>query len=217
MYLPPHFAVEDLGRLDQLAAHDSFATLVSVHDGVPFASHLPVLYRRDGSSVRLLGHWARPNQQWRSIGEQTALCVLHGPHAYVSPNFYPDPASRVPTWNYATAHLYGRTRVFDAPDELLALVSELADRYERGRQRPWSLGSADPALERMVAGIVGFELRVERIELKFKLNQNHPVDYQEGVARAFRSSPDPDARLLGEWMEPMVSARRERDGGGERR
>jgi transcriptional regulator len=213
MYTPQHFAVADLSQLDALAGHDAFATLVSNHEGVPYASHLPVLYRREGQAVRVLGHWARPNPQWRSIAGQTVLCVLHGPHAYVSPSFYPDPASRVPTWNYAAAHLYGEVRRFEDGDELLALVSELSDRYERGRERPWSLAAADPALTRMVAGIVGFELTVSRVELKFKLNQNHPVENQDGVARAFAASADPDARLLGEWMAPMVRARREREDG----
>jgi transcriptional regulator len=211
MYVPKHFDVQDLSRLDELARHDSFATLVSMREGVPYATHLPVIYRRDGQQVRLLGHWARPNPQWQSIAGQSALCMLHGPHAYVSPSFYPDPASRVPTWNYAAAHLYGNVRVFEDADALLALVNTLSEQYEAGRDAPWSLADADPALQRLAAGIVGFEMVVERIELKFKLNQNHPIDNQAGVAHAFMADADADARLLGEWMTSLVQARR--DGG----
>jgi transcriptional regulator len=207
VYLPKHFAVEDLAWLDRLAEHDAFATLVSMHEDAPFASHLPVLCRREGESVRVLGHWARPNPQWQTIVGQRVLCMLHGPHTYVSPSFYPVPASRVPTWNYATAHLYGSVRTFDGHDELMALATELADRYERGRERPWSMAEADPALQKLSAGIVGFELTVERIELKFKLNQNHSVENQQGVLAALRASDDPDARQLGEWMGTLMDER----------
>ena len=51
MYTPKHFAEHDLAGLDALVARDAFATLVTVADGAPFASHLPVLYRRDGDHV----------------------------------------------------------------------------------------------------------------------------------------------------------------------
>jgi transcriptional regulator len=207
VYLPPHFAVEDLAWLDVLAEHDAFATLVSMHEGAPFASHLPVLCRRDGDTVRVQGHWARPNPQWKSITGQQVLCILHGPHTYVSPSFYPVPSSRVPTWNYATAHLYGSVRTFDDHDTLMALATALADKYERGRAQPWSMADADPALQKLSAGIVGFELAVERIELKFKLNQNHSVENQQGVLASLLASDDPDARQLGEWMEALMAQR----------
>jgi transcriptional regulator len=207
MYLPKHFEVDDLAWLDRLADHDAFATLVSVHEGAPFASHLPVLYRREADHVRLLGHWAKPNPQWRTIVGQQALCILHGPHAYVSPSFYPVPASRVPTWNYATAHLYGSVRTFEAADEVMAVANALADQYERGREAPWSMASADPALERMAAGVVGFEMTVARIELKYKLNQNHAVDNQQGAQRGLAASDDPDAQLLAHWMAELLAKR----------
>lgn len=210
MYVPPHFAVDDLARLDALVARDAFATLVSVHDGAPFASHVPLLYAREGERVRISGHWARPNPQWRTIGDQTVLCIVHGPHAYVSPNDYPEPAARVPTWNYAVAHLYGTLRIVEQAPALLALVSAMADRFERERPLPWSLASADPSLERLAAGIVGFEMDVQRIELKFKLSQNHPVEIGESVARAFLASSERDEQLLGQWMDANARARRAR-------
>jgi len=35
----------------------------------------------------------------------------------------------VPTWNYVTAHVYGRRVVHDDPDWVGALVRRLADRH----------------------------------------------------------------------------------------
>ena len=97
MYVPGHFKETDLERLDWLVSHDAFASLVSIVDGAPFVSHLPVLYRRDEQEVRFAGHWARPNPQWRAIEDQRVLLVVHGPHTYISPRWYVEPRRHVPT------------------------------------------------------------------------------------------------------------------------
>src|SRR5689334_19987501 len=127
MYVPAHFRETDLARLDELAAHDAFGTLVSQVDGAPFASHLPVLYAREGDRVTLTGHWARENQQWTQIRDQRVLFIFHGPHAYISPRWYAEPPRNVPTWNYATAHVYGRVRLI----EDLAVLEQLVDKLAR--------------------------------------------------------------------------------------
>jgi hypothetical protein len=82
MYLPRAFAESDLAHLDALVAADPFVTLVTTDgDGAPFASHLPVLYRRNGDEVLLEGHWAKPNPQ--ACHGDRALAIVHGPHHYV--------------------------------------------------------------------------------------------------------------------------------------
>ena len=131
VYAPPKFVEADLRALDELLARDAFVTLVTIDEhGAPFASHLPVLYRREGERVLVEGHWARPNPQWKHAG--TALMIVHGPHAYVSPGWYPDKesAARVPTWNYAVAHLSGTLQVSDDAAVLGGLVSRLSDAHE---------------------------------------------------------------------------------------
>jgi len=47
MDLPRAFASTDPAALDALLAADPFVTLVTVVDGVPRVSHLPVLFNRD--------------------------------------------------------------------------------------------------------------------------------------------------------------------------
>ena len=109
MYQPRAFVESDLAQLDALFAMDPFVTLVTQDaTGALFASHIPVLYRRDDDRIHIEGHWARPNPQ--ASHDSEALMIVHGPHAYVSPGAYPDKesAARVPTWNYAVAHLTGK-------------------------------------------------------------------------------------------------------------
>lgn len=186
MYLPSHFAETDLAELDALLQRDAFISLISTDtDGLPFASHLPVLYQRDGDRLTLRGHWARPNPQWCHASPM--LAIVHGPHAYVSPTWYSAPEHNVPTWNYAVAHLRGRLRIFHDEIALLALVSELAAKYEQSVGSDWRFPDAAPDKRSALRGIVGFEMTVERIELKFKLNQNHPAANVRGAAAALQA------------------------------
>ncbi|MGY1409224.1 MULTISPECIES: FMN-binding negative transcriptional regulator [unclassified Luteimonas] len=205
MYTPRAFAETDLAQLDALLAADSFVTLVTVDvDGAPFASHLPVLYRRDGERVLVEGHWARPNPQARHGG--AALLIVHGPHAYVSPGWYPDkePAARVPTWNYAVAHLSGALQVFEDEDGLADLVARLSERFESSIGQSWRFEHDREDHRRQLRGIVGFRFEPTRIELKFKLNQNHPVENRVAVADALASADAPGSRAVAALMRHHI-------------
>jgi transcriptional regulator len=175
MYTPRHFAESDLAQLDALIARDAFVTLISVDaDGLPFASHLPVLYRRDGERVLIEGHWARPNPQVKHAGP--VLMIVQGPHHYISPGWYPDKeeSARVPTWNYAVAHLSGTLQISDDTEVLADLVSRLSERFEATVGNDWRFERERDDHASQLRGIVAFRFEPSRIELKFKLNQNHP-------------------------------------------
>lgn len=183
MYLPRRFSDTDPAALDALLGRDAFITLVTVdEDGLPFASHLPVLFRREGDQLWLEGHWARPNPQARHGAE--ALAIVHGPHAYVSPTWYTDPDQQVPTWNYVVAHLRGQLVKFEEPSALHALVAALSAKYEGALGSGWRFPEAAPATLDELRGIIGFRLQVESWQLKAKLNQNHPADNVRGAAAA---------------------------------
>lgn len=209
MFLPRTFAETDPAALDWLAAHDAFATLVSVADGAPFASHIPVLLRRDADALRFDGHLARANPQWRQLAGQDALLILHGPHAYVSPASYPDPGASVPTWNYAVAHVYGTVEVFEQADALQALVAELSAKYESGLGSDWRFPDSAPDTRGELNGIVGFRLHATRTEVKYKLNQHHPAAKVRSAAAALAARPDADAQAVAALMLERLSRKEE--------
>ncbi|GHA71818.1 FMN-binding negative transcriptional regulator [Cognatilysobacter bugurensis] len=191
MYVPASFAETDLTALDALIERDNFITLVAVLDGAPHATHLPVLYRRDGERVELRGHFSRANPQSRLSG--AALAIVHGPHAYISPGWYPDEAaaSRVPTWNYALAHLHGGIELFDEESALAEIVDTLSAHHESQVGGDWRYEHDRDDHRVQLRGIVGFSLTVERIQLNFKLNQNHPVGNRHAVASSLESTGRP--------------------------
>ncbi|WP_140718700.1 FMN-binding negative transcriptional regulator [Pseudomonas sp. Hp2] len=202
MYTPRAFAGTDLTALDDLFARDPFVTLVTPGEGLlPQVSHLPVLYARDGDAVVLEGHWARPNPQ--AVHEGQALAIVHGPHAYVSPGWYPDKeaAARVPTWNYAVAHLKGRLLPYRDEALLADLVTRLGDAFESGIGSDWRFETDRPEHVRQLRGIVGFRFEVASIELKLKLSQNHPQANVDAVIEALGRQPAQDARDTAAWMQ----------------
>jgi transcriptional regulator len=207
MYNPPHFTSTDLGWLDWLAEHHSFGTLISQVDGAPCASHLPVLYTRSGDQVRLAGHWARPNAQWHDIENQRVLFMFQGPHAYVSPRWYTDSQKQVPTWNYVAAHVYGKIRLVQQGDELTSIVVRLSEKFESGAAAPWSLAGSDPANQARLKGIVGFELLVDAVQIKLKLNQNHTVTNVAGVIEGLRSTASEEAAAVAALMQKELERR----------
>ena len=207
MYNPPHFTSTDPTWLDWLAEHHPFGTLVSQVEDAPFASHLPVLYKRTGGEVTLTGHWARPNPQWSDIETQRALFLFQGPHAYISPRWYADTPKQVPTWNYVASHVYGTIRLIQEGPELEHIVVSLAEKFESGATTPWSLADSDPANRARLRGIVGFELRSTSVQVKLKLNQNHPVANVAGVIAGLRDTGSEEAAAVAALMQKELDKR----------
>lgn len=176
MYVPQHFAADE-GTVRELLTGMGAADLVTATASGLLATFLPLIYEPTaGEHGSLLGHVARNNPQWRAEPVGEALVIVRGPDAYISPSWYASTAEHgrvVPTWNYVTAHVYGRLVVHDDTAWLDALVRRLTERHEADIVPPWSV---DDAPEKYVAGqlraIVGVELVISRIEAKAKLSQN---------------------------------------------
>jgi transcriptional regulator len=205
MYVPAPFAEADLTKLHEFIEQNSFGILVSQVDGLPFASHLPFLLDRTaGPHGTLVGHVARANPQWREAAGQTALAIFAGPHVYVSPTWY-EAEQVVPTWNYITVHAYGQVEVVEDKGALLEIVQKSVRVYEQAMPRPWTFDPSSTFVERMLAQIVGFRIMVEKIEGKWKLNQNHPVQRREKVVRALRQRTDENAQAIASIMAAMLA------------
>jgi transcriptional regulator len=200
MYLPDHFRVDDPAAIFDFAERHGFALLTTVHEGVPFTSHLPLLVEREGGSHgRITGHMARANPQWRDAAGQTGLVVFVGPHAYISPTWYAEP-NTVPTWNYAAVHAYGRLEIDEDPKALRAIVGRTTNYYEAGRDPQWKLDADAPLVDGLVKQIVGFRMTVDRWEAKFKLNQNHSEARRERVIAGLEAGEDADGRKIAAMM-----------------
>jgi transcriptional regulator len=206
MYIPAEFAERDLTRLHDFIEQHSFGLLVSQVDGLPFATHLPFLLDRTaGPDGTLICHVARANPQWRDAAGQTVLAIFSGPHLYVSPTWY-EAESVVPTWNYTAVHAYGRVEVVEDRGALLEIVRAMVQLYEQAMPRPWSIDTATTFVERRLPHIVGLRIKVERIEGKFKLNQNHPVERRRKVVLALQQQGGDEALAMAALIQAALSS-----------
>lgn len=208
MYVPAPFQVDDPEQLAQFIAEHSFATVITQHDGAPFASHVPLLYDREsGPHGTLVGHLARPNPQWQDAANVeegiAALAIFSGPHTYISPTWYAEP-NTVPTWNYIAVHATGRLRLMEDPDRLIQLLTRTVNIYESTQQTPWKLEAQNPEfIQKLLGGIVGFEMEIEKLEGKWKLNQNQSAARRERVTEALEKSTRHADREVGDAMRTI--------------
>jgi transcriptional regulator len=155
-----------------------------------------VVYDRERHSLLL--HVAAANPHANLADGERALVVFTGPHAYVSPAWYENHPA-VPTWNYAAVHVYGRTTRLPK-ERLRALVARLVATYEP-RGSSWKMGALPAAyMEKMLDGIAGFEIPIERIEGKFKLSQNRDAADRRRVIAALAESAHAGDRELADFM-----------------
>jgi len=206
MYVPAHFAADDLDKIAAFVERAGSADLVTFDGTQPVSTLLPVIWDRSpGEYGRLIGHVALNNPQWSTAAAGVpALAIVRGPQAYISPSWYQstkDHGRTVPTWNYTTVHCTGPVTFHRDAGWLRDVVTRLTERYEAGRAGRWWVDDAPPQfIDGQLRAIVGIELTVQRIEAKDKLSQNRPPQDRAGVIAALRSEPDDGARAIADLM-----------------
>ena len=183
MYIPRRYEEKDAETVRAFIRENSFAILVSVLDGVPVGTHIPLLLERDEEGREILvGHISRGNEQKRTfVDGAKVLAIFPGPHAYVSPRWYTK--INVPTWNYISVHVYGTLTVMEGT-ALRAALSRLMEYYEHTMPRPVRLEEIpEKQVESEMRGIVGFKILVEEIQAAYKLSQNRDAESYHEVVR----------------------------------
>lgn len=198
MYIPEHFVMKDETAVYNVIQENSFATLFSIHQGIPVATHLPLTLNKDNTC--LYGHFARPNPQWKDIQNQKVLAVFHGPHCYISPSWY-ETKKAVPTWNYVTVHVYGEVELLEDEQELMSSLNDMVLKYE-APDSSYRLQDVDAGfLSGMNKGVQGFKIKIDKMEGKAKLSQNHSSHRQELVVKQLEQIPFTNEQQIAALMK----------------
>lgn len=200
MYIPKHFEIKDEEMIYEVIEKNSFATLFSQHQGHPYATHLPLTL--DKQKRHLYGHFAKPNKQWKDIEDQEVLAVFQGPHCYISSSWY-ETNKAVPTWNYVSAHVYGKVEIIDG-EEMMDSLHQMVLKYEDPNSSyQWDQLDAH-FLEGQAKGIVGFKIKIDKIEGKAKLSQNHSAERLKLVISQLEQSTSEDEREIASHMKTIL-------------
>lgn len=182
MYIPRLFKNDDGEAIQQFIQENGFGIIVSHSDHGILATHIPMELEEEKDEFFLRGHVAKGNPQWKHFeNEQEVLAIFQGVHTYISSSWYNH--INVPTWNYLAVHVYGNIRLLN-DSELYQSVKRLVDNYEQDSSKPFTVESMpEDDLKKQMRGIVGFEIKITKIEGKKKLSQNrNDEDYQNVIS-----------------------------------
>ncbi len=199
MYIPSSFSETDQTKMFNFIEGNNFGLLVSQLGGEPFASHLPFLLDREsGPSGLLMSHMARANPHWQT-SDCNALVVFSGPHTYISPSWY-ESENVVPTWNYVAVHVYGTLHVIEDEETTLTVLRDFVIFHEKSMPSPWRLPENEYFVKRLAESVVVFEVKISRMEGKWKLSQNQPRQRREGVVDALSLRRDENSQAIAAMM-----------------
>lgn len=199
MYIPKDFLVDDRAELLRFMRANVFAIIVSNDNETLIATHMPVVVARE-EPLTLWSHMALANPQWKTFergGE--VLVIFQGPHAFISPSHY-NTRQSVPTWNYTAVHAYGTPRILSDDQSKSQILAATFQVTEPQAQPQWDEAPADYR-EKLLGGMVAFEIAVTRLEGKYKLSQNRAHDEQVRVAEALSKDRDTLIASVGKMMK----------------
>ena len=199
MYSPPAFREPRLQILHAAIRAHPLATLVTHGASGLTANLMPfTLVEGEGQHGLLRAHLAKANPQLADLRDgMEALVIFQGPHAYITPSWYPTKREHgkvVPTWNYVIVQARGHPHVSDDPVWLRDQLGALTSLQEGERAAPWAMTDA-PAdfITGQLRGISGVEIPIDQIEGKWKVSQNQPVVNRLGVAAGLRETDSASA------------------------
>ena len=200
MYLPKQFDRPE--HAGTLMREHPLASLVTTDDsGFPFITHLPLKLEEEGGAPRrLLGHCARGNPLWGYLQRRPlALASFMGPQAYMSPKVYAD-LQRVPTWCYLAVQVRVQAKLLEGEAAKDALLKQLIGDHEPPYAAQWRALPEDYT-ERMLQGIVAFELAVVDLQCAVKLNQHRP-EAHAAMHQAYTAGGHQE-QALAQWMQRL--------------
>jgi transcriptional regulator len=202
MYRPNAFVEDDSAVLRDGLRQRVFATVICMIDGAIQIAYAPVVFDEgDGPHGSARFHLAGSNPvATMPDGTPLALSFL-GPDTYVSPDWYETPG-RVPTWNYTAIEGRGVARRLDEGG-LRQLLVDLSSAEENKLlpKRPWTIDEVPgEKMGALMNAIVGFSMRFEMLEGKFKLSQNVTPEDAEGVMRGLVRRGDANSRDIARAM-----------------
>jgi transcriptional regulator len=201
MYIPKHFQLNDYQESISFMQKYSFATIVTILNGVPEATHLPFLVEQRGGQLVLISHFAKANPQALAVFNETSLVIFTEPHAYISPSNY-EKEQNVPTWNYLAIHAYGKATLIDDKPQVAHLLEKMIGFYEAAYREQWDK-LPDDYKQKMMNGITAFEIVVDNLQGKNKLSQNRTEIEQENIIVSLSNSADNNELGIAAYMSAL--------------
>jgi len=213
MRYTPHFLLTDEAEVKRLIRENPWATIVSNTASGIVASHYPVVLEEDADGISIVSHVGRPDERAHELGQHEVLVIIQGAHGYISPGWYEN-SQFVPTWNHATAHLYGTPEIL-SDEENFRVLGELVDFFEKRMPEPVSLQVDEEAARHIATGTVGIRLRVTRFDARLKLSQNKTPEVVGNIIEALEGDGPYSSQPLADEMRRFYDDRDDSESDGD--
>lgn len=196
MYSPQYAIEKNPEAIKSVIKENPFATLTYLEEGEVQSFHLPLILAGD----KLIGHMALANSAWKTLKDSSVLVIFHGPHCYISPEWY-GTSGNVPTWNYISIQVRGKVSIHTSDEFLKNALVQLGE-------------NNDPAFEinknvednkRLLAGIIGLEISITDMFGKFKLAQSKPEAERMNVIDKLEKSSDTMNHKVAKAMRQTIN------------
>jgi transcriptional regulator len=198
MRYTPHYLLTDENEVRRLIRENPWATIVSNTAKGLVASHYPVVLEEGEAGISIVSHVGRPDERAHELGEHEVLVIIAGAHGYISPGWYEN-SEFVPTWNHATAHLYGTPEIL-SDEENFEVLGNLVDYFEKRMPEPVSLTIDEESARHIATGTVGIRIRITRFDARLKLSQNKSPEVIENIIAALEGDGPYSSRPLADEM-----------------
>lgn len=200
-YVPQYTRTTNTEQNRQLMRQNPFATLITVVDGTPLISHLPLVLDETPGKLQIVGHMSRGNKHYKMLEDHISVAIFHGPHTYINPAWYA--SVDVPTWNYCVVHANIQCRLDTAETPTREALQLLSKAVTELGYEPWEFmvpeDLAGPG--ELTRAIVSFRADIIGLEGKFKLNQNRSVEDRQGVMTGLRKRGDRASDAVAQLMQ----------------
>ena len=177
MYPPKHHQTNDQQKMITVMKQYPFAMLVSVIEGKPLITHIPIIY--NDKTGLLVAHIDKYNPQVASLKEGTEVTVVfRGPDTYISPSVYT--TKQLPTWNYIIVHIKGTVSLINEPEEAKDTMIAMTEFLE-GKEQNFVLEKDNRGMRNSINYIQAFEIKITHWEGKFKLSQDKKLQDQKNA------------------------------------
>jgi predicted FMN-binding regulatory protein PaiB len=194
------FAPPSERDVTRLVLEFPFAWVVTAAEDDFAATPLPIRPVLDAGDrvTALVGHFARANPQVELLRRHPrALVLFMGPQGYISASWMRD-RTRTPTWNYAMVQYVVDIELVEDEARTDALMRDLVDAMETGRENPWSIEDMGGRYRSLAAGVVAFHAHLRERRARFKLAQDERSTEYADILRALGDGGQDTLRA---WVE----------------
>ncbi len=177
MYPPPHHQTKDLQKMIAVIKAYPLGMLVSAQDGLPFVTHIPIIYNDE--SGKLVAHIDKFNPQVETLKDGAEVTVVFkGPDTYISPSIYT--TTQLPTWNYIIVHITGTISLINDPNAAKDTMVAMTEFLEQPHHK-FVLEKDNKRMDGAVNYIQAFDITITKWDGKFKLSQDKKQQDQENA------------------------------------